>query len=234
MKFLRTCRFAGLQRSGHFGTSNYYHWYDYDVMGNLASVYSGDASSKPTIPDVTYTYTPAGGKASEEFKGNLNQAFTYDLRGRLTAIGDVTNTGRPFGASYSWSGAENITSAEFSQSGTPHAHKRYRYSFDYDNLNRLTSAQYAWFSGGTFTGSSAWQLESVAYDAAGNITSLKRRNQGGTLWHHYSLQYPAGDLERSKQSLLKCIHRETRVQSEQTLEISREARGKWDQYFGSL
>jgi RHS repeat-associated protein len=172
---------------------SYYHWYDYDVLGHLASVYSGDASSKPTIPDVTYTYTPAGGKASEEFRGNLNQAFTYDLRGRLTAIGDVTNTGRPFGASYSWSGAENITSAEFSQSGTPHAHKRYRYSFDYDNLNRLTSAQYAWFSGGTFTGSSAWQLESVAYDAAGNITSLKRRNQGGTLWHHYSLQYPAGN-----------------------------------------
>jgi hypothetical protein len=34
-------------------------------MGHLASVYSGDASSKPTIPDVTYTYTPAGGKASK-------------------------------------------------------------------------------------------------------------------------------------------------------------------------
>jgi hypothetical protein len=51
--------------TGRVGTSNYYHWYEYDVMGNLTSVYSGNTSSKPSTPEVTYTYTPAGGKASK-------------------------------------------------------------------------------------------------------------------------------------------------------------------------
>jgi tetratricopeptide (TPR) repeat protein len=48
------------------------------------------------------------------------------------------------------------------------------------------------------------------------------------------LNYLAGYLERSKQSLLKCIHRETRIQSVRTFEISSEALQKWEEFFGSL
>lgn len=48
------------------------------------------------------------------------------------------------------------------------------------------------------------------------------------------LYYIKGDYERSRSSLLKCIHRETRVQSRDVEQIAHEARLLWDRYYGDL
>ncbi len=185
-----------LTRHDRSGTAHQYHWYEYDVAGNLVRVFSNTSSSKPTNPDVTYTWTPAGGKASETYlrtSGSpVAQPFKYDIRGRLVSIGNVTNIYHPFSAQLNWSPASQVTEAQFTQSATPSTYKRYRYTFSYDGLQRLTAAQFAGHSGSSFVSLNTYRLDAVGYDLSGNITSLQRRNSSGAMWDNLSMSYASG------------------------------------------
>lgn len=46
------------------------------------------------------------------------------------------------------------------------------------------------------------------------------------------IYYEQGKIEKSKKSLLKCINKETPIQSIQTDEISKDAKKLWDKFYG--
>ena len=164
------------------GSNSLYHWYEYDVAGRTHKVFSNTTNSKPGTADITTLYTPAGGVASETFFGNPAQPYTYDIRGRLVRMGDVNSATHPFSAELSYAGNGRITLAEMRNNASPATYDRYRYSYGYDASNQLTSADYSfWVPGSGWQTSANYDIPAITYNKSGNIITLKRRNQSGSL-----------------------------------------------------
>lgn len=86
-----------------------------------------------------------------------------------------------------------MAEAQFYNAGSPAAEKRYRYMFgtaSYDALNRLNGADYQGWNGSAWTSTLAHDLASIGYDAAGNLTSLQRYRETGTLIDNLTYSYP--------------------------------------------
>ncbi|MCB0311947.1 MAG: hypothetical protein KDH84_01570 [Calditrichaeota bacterium] len=172
-----------------------YHFYDYDGLGQLAAVYVSDNNIKPPLRDAVYTYNPSGTIDTVAFKEysasnfRISIPYSYNIRDWLTEIGDITSTTEPFAAQYSYLDNGNIQIADFfnkeKDGSTP---PRFKYEFDYDPLYRLEAADYSYYSG-SWQSSNNYDLSNLSYDPNGNILTLQRRKESGSLVDNLTYNY---------------------------------------------
>ena len=161
-------------------------WYTYTPRGQVQAVYADTGTpwsqpSKPSVPEVTYAYTADGQVDETLYRNGLDEARTYDIRGRLAEIGDQQLFGETLYQQYDYRLNSQIDRVEtYSGITAPGATRRFHYDYDYDALGRLTGADY--FEGGfaNATSSTAYDLSGVSYDQNGNLTALQRRDDSGT------------------------------------------------------
>ncbi|MFK7849033.1 MAG: DUF6443 domain-containing protein [Rhodothermales bacterium] len=182
----------------------FYHWYEYDEAGRLKQVKVHTIDNEASATEAaTYSYLADGSVESLKLGPSSNPVqtldYTYHVRGFLASINDPDNLtdsnsllGDAFGielayednpgwpASFTSQDNGNIASAKWStRDNNAVGGSRSGYSFFYDDLNRLKEADYNAYNG-SWLNSSLFNLNSVTYDKAGNITSLHRNNDAGS------------------------------------------------------
>lgn len=65
----------------------------------------------------------------------------------------------------------------------------FKCDYRYDALNRLTSADYAYYFNGAWQSSSYFDVDTLGYDDNGNILSLQRRKETGSLIDDLTYSY---------------------------------------------
>ncbi len=167
---------------------------NYDPNGRLLTSYKNVDNSGTDQLIATSSYNELGQLLSKQLGANLdNLSYSYNIRGWLTSINKQFLAGTPgnyFGLEL---GYDKLTS---SASTTSYAHALYngnitgtvwesagdgvgrKYDFTYDNINRLTGADYNQNSGAAFdkTAGIDFSVSNLTYDANGNILSM---NQSG-------------------------------------------------------
>jgi hypothetical protein len=182
-------------------------YYTYNQLGQLVSF----TTSSSMGTDAVYEYTESGQVKKLTLNPGANQQvleYQYTIRDWLDNINAPYSNGvigsrsagntlfaekLYYGNPPSGSGVlpqynGNISAAEyFSQRETgsvytPEGSKVHRYAFQYDNLNRLTDAQYFYDPGPGhfFTGGNAYKENISEYDAMGNIKTLTRMDNSGS------------------------------------------------------
>src|SRR5699024_1367545 len=123
--------------------------------------------------------------------------YGYNIRDWVTSINSMDSPGRSFSASYNYLKNGNIIMSRFYNPDIDlsSSHNDYRYLYSYDNLNRLTGADYRYGSSGT--ASTFFDVNGLSYDAAGNILSLMRRDDAGTLVDNLTYNYGSGNRLQS-------------------------------------
>ena len=114
--------------------------------------------------------------------------YRYHIRDWLTDIADINTSAQPFSAYYTYRPDGNITLAEYRNTGAqmePHFKCDYRY----DALNRLTSADYAYYFNGACQSSSYFDVYTLGYDDNGNILNFQRRKETGSLIDELTYSY---------------------------------------------
>lgn len=113
-------------------------------------------------------------------------SYTYNIRGWMTQINDVANlNGKLFGYKIKYNDPENAV-AKFNGNiaevdwitGTVANGSKRRYSYQYDNLNRLLQGTYS--EPGSSVLSNDYYNEILSYDLNGNISTLKRFSRPGS------------------------------------------------------
>ncbi len=166
------------------GAQSFYHFYERDPRGLLARIFTSTTGSKPAAPDVEYTFTASGQTDHLRFRGGTDIPHTYTPRGWLRTIDDLGNPSRSFAAEYTYNRNGTLLSAEFNLTASPAAVKRYKYTFGYDTMNRLTTADY--------DGATSFDLDYAYYDQNGNLTHLALRDQAGNPIDDLTFAYLAG------------------------------------------
>jgi len=155
--------------------------YAYDVMSRLASI-TGDAShpslSLPHAPaKFEFGYDTLGRRSSSSVKdssGNTiyQRGWTFDTRGRNTlATSTNGNIGYAYDANGNLGGAQSNTTGGYDQ------------SYNYDTLNRMTTAYY----GQEGDDANAYGVASYGYDAVGNMTGSGYANGVGHQYNYTAL-----------------------------------------------
>src|SRR5690606_10810071 len=167
-------------------------WYEYDERGLLERVFAARSLTRPAQPEVTYTYTATGAVASVAFRGSSALPYTYNSRDWLTGIGNVAASSGSFAAAYLHEANGQIAESEYRQYHSPATFKHYKYVYDYDRMGRLLGADSfrressAWANGNEF------DVFNIAYDANGNLKSLRRRKENGSTIDNLSFSYTSG------------------------------------------
>lgn len=167
----------------------------YDPAGRLLtttkainSVVNGQSFSKPAQTIATNQYNELGQLLSKDLAGVDNLAYDYNIRGWLIGINKnyVSGTGANyFGMELAYDKPASITGttyANVSYNGniagtiwkTAGANVNRKYDFTYDNVNRLTGAD---FNQGPAFDKSAnidFSVSGLNYDANGNILTMKQ------------------------------------------------------------
>nr|MBI1229715.1 hypothetical protein [Cytophagales bacterium] len=150
--------------------------HSYNAIGQPASL-THKIGSQSTVTLASYSYNDLGQLTTKSFPGisSANQTYTYTIRGWLNRLGSA-HTDIFKQTLYYQSGATvnrwNGNISRIDWSGMTGSGKTRTYNYTYDNANRLTAANY------TASGESNWfTLNGMRYDANGNITHLRRRNQ---------------------------------------------------------
>ena len=191
--YVRDLRDTITQRQLTVGSNTFNQWYDYDNRGLLWKVFASTASNKPGAPDVTYTYRPSGQIQDRQFQGGPLVSLRYTIREQLERIGDPALTSYPFSARYAYNANGTVAESEFYNAGSPAVAKRYKYAYStYDALNRLKSADFSSWNGTAWMSTLGYDLSSIGYDAAGNITSLQRYRETGSLVDNLTYTYASG------------------------------------------
>lgn len=183
-----------------------YLWYDYDAAGRLVQVRSAHEDDESAAsPEARYTYYPDGQVATATLGDRPAQVvdYAYDVRGRLVAINDVdavgtdqfaqrlgyeTAAGAPPGALARDNGLVSWTTWRTpAPQLTKYPGQRLGYSFRYDDLGRLTAADF-----GTTVTQSSFDVGGLSYDLHGNITGLQRRKETGATVDALTLSYGSG------------------------------------------
>lgn len=167
------------------GAEQFHHFYEYTPRGELAKTFVSQNNSKPAYSDVVFDYNNVGLLATQHFVqtgGSSYQTsvpFKYHIRDWLTEIGNVSDANKPFGAKYTFLPDGNIQEAEFynKQAGM---HPRFKYDYGYDGMNRLLKADYSHYASGWQSGA-YFDVDTLTYDANGNILGLKRRKENQAL-----------------------------------------------------
>lgn len=96
-------------------------------------------------PEVSYTWTATGAIDKVDFKGGNDLDYAYTLREWVETINNVASPGGNFAASYDYADNGNVQKAQFHNPlNQLSGHDHYHYGFSYDNLNRLTGADYGY------------------------------------------------------------------------------------------
>ncbi|TVR17216.1 MAG: hypothetical protein EA391_05405 [Balneolaceae bacterium] len=173
-----------------------YQHYEYNPLGQLHKVFlstSGSYDSQNDDPEVTYTYTPTGAIDKILYDGGKEADYDYNIRDWVTSINSVSSPGGNFAALYQYQKNGNIAMSRFFNPDIDlsSSHNDYRYVYSYDNLSRLTGADYRYGSSGTV--SSWFDVAGLNYDSNGNILSLQRRDDTGTLVDNLTYNYGANN-----------------------------------------
>ncbi len=156
----------------------------YDAAGRLLTVTKtiNDQSSTERVI-ATNTYDELGRLKTKELGNSLETLnYTYNIRGWLTGINRQYAGGSGshyfgMGLNYDYGFTQNqyngnIAGQIWRTSGDS---KRRAYGFSYDDINRLTKADFTQYSSGWNTSAGVdYTVSNLNYDANGNITSLKR------------------------------------------------------------
>ena len=172
--------------------------YTYDSRGAIWKVHAGPGAGSGTggTPDVTYTYTAAGAVKAQQFRTFAATPYVYDVRLRLTKIGDALTDTYPFSANYTYSNAGLVTDWRQKQKGV----NPFCQVFSYDAGARLSGADFqtASTTAGACTQTSNWDLSGLQYDASGNITALTRKSATGTNLDVLAYTYTPGTNRLSR------------------------------------
>ncbi len=176
--------------------------YSYDHTGRLTQVtHQWDSQAAVTLSAQQYN---ALGELVNKQLGNSQQAvdYRYNIRGWLTRINDLGSSDRYFNQELYYDfGFDkkqhngNISGIRWNRAGG----KAHAYGYLYDQVNRITGADYrakplsgSWASSpGNFT------VDKVAYDQNGNITDLKRYGEQDErlyLWDNLEYKYDGNRL----------------------------------------
>ena len=168
-------------------------WYTYTPRGQVEAVYAAPGTNKPSVPEVTYTYTADGQVDETVYRNGIDETYAYDVRGRLTDVSATGSSGDVFAQQYDYRLNSQIDRAEtYSDVTAPGATGRFHYAYDYDALGRLTGADYFEGGFGNPTGTSAYDVGGLGYDRNGNLTALQRRDDSGKLVDDLSYSYSGG------------------------------------------
>ena len=165
--------------------------YTYTPLGQLKTVKATKNGAAITGDDALYTYTDAGAVKSVDYRGSVPPIpYAYDVRMRLTKIGDALTDSYPFSAQYTYSNAGLVTDWRQKQKGQ----NPFCQVFSYDAGARLAGADFktASTTAGACTQTTSWDLSGLQYDASGNLTSLTRKSQSGTNLDALTYSYAAG------------------------------------------
>jgi len=192
-KTLRT--FLGHKKGG---TSIQYHTVStkmsYDEAGRLKNILKNiDGTGDQLIDSVQYNEL---GQLKNKYLGNKvdSLAYAYNIRGWLTSINKnyLTSTSvysrNYFGMELGYDKTTDATGNAYAnpaftgnisgtiwKGGGDGVNKKY--DFTYDNVNRLTGADFNQYAGSTFNKSAGvdFSVSGLSYDANGNILSMKQR-----------------------------------------------------------
>ena len=168
------------------GPRSFYHFYDYDQRGFIKKVYTNTNSSKPSSPDVTFSdFTPSGQSGNVAYPGGASVPYSYTIRGWIDSIGDFSNPTASFAAKYEYNRNGTVRGAQFKQVNSPSPTKEYEYSFVYDSLKRLKSAD--------CLGGASFDMSGTTYDKNGNIKTLTRRKENGSIIDQLTFNYESGN-----------------------------------------
>ncbi len=150
---------SGLHTSTTYPGGQVLH-YQYDSQGRVIQIDSdNNGNLQPIVSNIQYQ--PFGGVTAVDYGNGLNLSRTFDLDGRLSTqsvIGDTTiqELSWDYNSVSSVQNLNNLLNAALNQ------------SFDYDELDRLNTAQ---------TDFSLYGLLGFNYDANGNRTQLDDNSQ---------------------------------------------------------
>ena len=195
----RTLKTHGI--NGATDTYKELYTYDYDkAQRPTTTKYSLNGSGEVTLASNTYdelgrlkTKT-LGGIDATTYSYNV-RSWTTDIVGSRFSENLYYNTGPLNGANACYNG--NIAAMQWSVANDNLNYNR-AYSFTYDNLNRLTNANYYGFSNGSLvSGTTGLYNETLDYmnDKMGNIHGITR-NENGTQVESLGLQYQGNQLQK--------------------------------------
>jgi RHS repeat-associated protein len=171
----------------------------YDAGGRLLNIIKNiDGTGDQLIDSVQYNEL---GQLKNKFLGNQvdSLAYAYNIRGWLTSInknyltGGTTSTRNYFGLDLGYDKATDATGGTYAhpalngniggtlwKSGGDGMVRKY--DFIYDNMDRFTGADYNQLNGSTYNKGAGvdFSVSGLAYDANGNILSMKQRGLIGT------------------------------------------------------
>lgn len=164
-----------------------YLWYTYNYRGLLSEIYFSDTNSRLSDADLSYEYNPSGQVSTTSYKNASSLSREYTSQGWIHRIGELTNTSAPFAAENTYRADGQIVRSVFYQPGITSAHSRFLYQYTYDSLKRLISADYS--DMGLHTDPRAYDVDSLSYDALGNIQGLRRFDETGSVMDDLSYTY---------------------------------------------
>jgi len=161
------------------------------------TTYSLNSGTPVTL--VANTYDELGRVSVKTLGGVDATTYTYNVRSWVKDISgnrfsenlyyNTGPTGLPsFNASYNG----NIAGMQWSVPSENLGHNR-AYNFVYDNLNRLTNANYCEFNGSVVSGTSGRYDETFGFDKMGNINALTRKENGDPI-ENLSFTYNGNQL----------------------------------------
>ncbi|MHB2148418.1 RHS repeat domain-containing protein [Calditrichota bacterium LG25] len=196
------------------GPDQLFYWYEYGPTGSLISVYTNTTDDCATAQkEITYLATDQFGNQTQIILGYNVQAvdtieYVYDIWNNLLSINDVNDLGNDKFAMklfYNSNDFEQkyynglISGIELHYPAISGVNEnRYRYGFEYDPLSRLKNAQHYWPEYespenpgviSAWIGDEKYKVNNLLYDANGNIKSLRRNNDNGTILNDLQYSY---------------------------------------------
>ncbi len=177
---------------------NMFFWYDYNEQGQLWKVFASANNSKPSLARAIYEYWPTGqvkklNLGEQSGGGYLEQLnYTYNVRDWLKNINgndydQILYYSDPLNGTPQYNGNISLISYFMSHligthENNPSGSYAHRYTYSYDYLNRLTSAQFSYyvFPQSYWISANNYSVPQISYDGMGNIERLIRNNETGS------------------------------------------------------
>jgi len=164
-----------------------------------------------TVQGVDYTYNsrgwltqinhqnlggtyPATGLPQDPGCDGFSSGFTVDRFGEVIGYNTQENIGDPIYQNATPQFNGNISWLMYSMYNVTTNGLLAGWSYNYDNANRLTKADYGLYSDstGSWQTSSAYDMNTLNYDAVGNIDALTRNGSGGSQTNNFDYEYLSG------------------------------------------
>lgn len=197
------------------GADQLFYWYTYDNSGVFVAQYTNTADNFATAKrEIKLGGTTALGLQKQIVFGNDKTLinYTYDpLYGWMDEINATKNgtsltmdmklyhNETPYGGVSYYNGTVNAYEIEYpALSGVAQNH--HRYTFGYDNLMQIKSADYRYKTTSWSGATNKYKLVHLNYDENGNILTLKRYNNNGAVMHDYYYVYNTGTNQLAKRT----------------------------------